>query len=179
MEPRAMIIYRRPAPEEAEAFAALHVHCWQESYRGFVPNHLLDAAKPRDRFSMWYDITVNPRRIVIGAFDGKRPIGLAVAGEPHEKILEDENGQLAALYILNSHQRLGIGRELVGHAASTWLAMGGHSMSLSVIAGNLGAIKFYEALGAVFVKDDIYNWDGNQLPTKTYIWPNLAKFAKV
>ena len=174
-----MITYRKPKPEEADAFAALHVLCWQQSYRGFVPDHLLDSAKPHDRFSMWHDITVNPRRIVLAAFDGNQPVGFAVAGEPHEKILEDENGQLAALYILNSHQRLGIGRELVGRAARAWLAMGGHSMSLSVLAGNLGAIRFYEALGAAFVKDDIYDWAGTQLPTKSYIWSDLAKIAKV
>ena len=174
-----MITYRKPQPEEAEAFAALHVQCWQESYRGFVPNHLLDSAKPEDRFAMWRDITVNPRRIVIAAFDGGLPVGFTVAGEPHERILEDDDGQLAALYILKTHQRLGIGRELVIRAATEWLAMGGHSMSFSVFAENLTAIKFYEALGAAHVKDDVFDWGGTKLPTKTYLWQNLAKIAKV
>ena len=173
------ITYRKPSPAEADTFAALHVKCWKESYRGFVPDHLLDSAKPEDRFAMWRDITVNPRRIVIAGYDGVQPIGFTVAGEPHERNLDDEDGQLASLYILKSHQRLGIGRELVSRAASHWLTIGGQSMSFSVLAGNITAIKFYEALGAVLIKDDVFDWSGTSLPTKIYIWRNLAKFAKV
>ena len=173
------ITYRKPKPEEAEAFAGLHVQCWQESYRGFVPDHLLDSAKPEDRFAMWRDVTINPRRIVIGAFDRHQPVGLAVAGQPHERILDDEDGQLAALYILKSHQRLGIGRELVRRVATVWLAMGGRSMSFSVLDGNASAIKFYEALDAVLVKRGHFDWHGTNLPTRIYVFDDLAKIAKV
>ena len=173
------ITYRKPKPEEAEAFAALHVQCWKESYRGIVPDLLLDAAKPADRHEMWHNIVVNPRRIVIGAWVDGEPAGFAVAGEPHERILEDEDGQLAALYILWRFHRMGIGRAMVRQVAKQWIGMGGKSISLGVLAANTGARQFYEKLGAQLVRTDTYHWDGHDLPNCIYIWHDLAKIAKV
>ncbi len=34
-------IFQRPLPMEAEAFAALHVPCWRESYAGILPQALM------------------------------------------------------------------------------------------------------------------------------------------
>ena len=174
-----MISYRKPRPDEAEVFAALHVRCWQESYRGFVPDHLLDSAKAEDRIEMWRNVPINPRRVVIGAYEGDQAIGFAVAGEPHERILEDEDGQLAAIYIAKSHHRLGIGRELVKRSAAEWQAMGGHSLSVCVLEGNTQAIAFYEKMAAKFVKNDMHDWGGNKLPVRIYLWPDLTKIAKI
>ncbi len=172
------MIYRRPTSDEAEVFAALHVQCWKESYRGIVPDSLLDAAKPEDRFEMWRNIVVNPRRIVIGAWVEGEPVGFAVAGEPHERILENEDGQLAALYILQRFHRRGIGRELVRQAAEQWQAMGGTSMTIGVLAANTRARAFYESLGAELVKTGTYNWSGHELPDCVYFWRDLAKIGK-
>jgi ribosomal protein S18 acetylase RimI-like enzyme len=173
------MIFRRPLPAEAETFASLHVQCWKESYRGIVPDTLLDAAQPRDRYEMWHNIVVNPRRIVIGTWVEGVPAGFVVAGEPHQRILENEDGQLAALYILKRYHRMGIGSALVQQAAAQWRAMDGTSMSIGVLAANMNARAFYESLGAKLVRTGTYNWSGHEMPDCIYIWRDLAKIGKV
>lgn len=168
-----MIEYRRPSLDEAGIFAALHVQCWREAYKDIVPAELLAQVTPEKRIDMWRDVPVNPTRIVIGAYDEGIAVGLAVAGAPHDNIRENEDGQLAALYVLEKFHRLGIGRALVQQCAAQWLAMGGHSISLSVLAKNRTARTFYESMGARFLKSSVYGWDGVPIPTAIYIWDDL------
>ena len=172
-----MIEFRRPRADEAETFAALHVQCWREAYKDIVPAELLAQVTPAKRLPMWRDITLNPARIIIGAYVDGAAAGLAVAGLPHDSIHDSEDGQLAALYIRQEYHRLGIGRALVNRCAAAWLAMGGHSLSLSVFAANNSSRAFYEAMGARFMHLSEYIWDGVPLPTAIYIWDDLTKLT--
>lgn len=124
------ITFAAPSLPEAEAFAALHVACWQEAYRGVVPDEILDRVTAADRLSLWNAVLADESRVVIGAYEGGAPVGFVMAGPPLEPLFEGMDGHVPAFYIRASHHRRGIGRRLLGRAAAGWLSRGGRSLAL-------------------------------------------------
>ena len=153
--------------------AALHVQCWREAYTHFVPPEVsatFDASRMAER---WQEHIDNSNRFLIAAFDGDVPVGFINQGRPVEKIFDEMDGHIAAIYVLQSHYRRGIGRTLIGMAAQDWLSKGGHSIALGVLSENIRARSFYEALGARFVQAGTFEWAGHLLPDCVYVFENL------
>ena len=173
------ITYRRPQPDEAEAFAALHVQCWRESYPAYLPPELMASFSTQKRLPMWQAALVNPQRFILGAYVGGRPVGFVMSGPSEEKFIAAQDGHLWALYIAATQHKRGIGRALVYAAAQHWLAMEGKTITIGVLAENKAARAFYEKLGAKLLKYGTYNWDGFDLLDCLYIFDDLAKIAKV
>ena len=174
-----MITYRKPLPEEAEAFAALHVQCWREAYATYLPPQLMASFSTEKRLPMWQSALLNPQRFVLGAYAGAMPVGFVIVGPTDEKFIAAQDGHLWALYIAASQHRRGIGSQLIHAATQHWLAQGGKTMTIGVLAENRPARAFYENLGAKLLKYCTYNWGGFDLPDCLYIWDDLAKIAKV
>jgi ribosomal protein S18 acetylase RimI-like enzyme len=165
--------FRRPTIDEASAMAALHVQCWREAYSEILPNELLNSFNDETRLPMWQSVIPNADRFVLAAYDDAKPVGFVISGGSDEKHIEDQDGHLWGLYIAVDYGRRGIGRRLIASAASDWLARGGTSMTIGVLAENIRARSFYEALGAKLVKLGTYKWDGYPLPDTVYIFENL------
>lgn len=173
-----MITYRKPKPDEAEAFAALHVQCWREAYTPILPLELVATFSSDMRLGMWQAATADSERFVMGAFSEAVPVGFIISGATKEKYIDAQDGHLWGLYICASEQNQGIGRKLVEMAHGHWVSQGGHSMTVGVLAANVPALRFYERLGETLFKHGTYDWNGFALPDCTYIWQNLAKLAK-
>lgn len=173
------VTYRRPMPNEAAAFAALHVQCWREAYSAYVPAALLAGFSAEKRLPMWEGVLATAERIVVGAYVGENPVGFIIAGPTPENLVENQDGHVWALYIVATQHRRGIGRELMAQTASKWLGRGGTSLTIGVLSANQPARAFYESLGAKLVKTGIYDWDGHELPDCTYLIDDLAKLAKL
>lgn len=107
----------RPArPEDAEGMAHVHVQSWGETYRGIMPDEVLDhpeALSRRER--MWTAILTDERyaaNTVAVAEDDGRIVGIAMSGPSRE---EGADGwrELHVLYLLAAHHGTGIGRRLL------------------------------------------------------------------
>jgi len=164
------MILRRPLPEEAGAFAALHVQCWREAYSAILPADLVATFSSTTRLPMWQAVIANAERFVLGAYVEGLPVGFVISGTTPEKHIENQDGHLWAIYILGAHKGKGIGRELVRLAHADWAGRGGKTMTVGVLAKNKAARDFYEKLGARLVREGIYEWGGNKLPDCIYIW---------
>jgi ribosomal protein S18 acetylase RimI-like enzyme len=167
------ITYRRPSTEEAVAFAALHVQCWHEAYGKILPAELLATFSAEKRLPLWQKVIPDRERFVLGAFDQDRPVGFVISGPGKEQYIEDQDGNLDTIYIAASHYRMGIGRELLRHAAADWLERGGRTMTVGVLAENIRARSFYESQGARLAKLTTYVWDGHVLPDAIYVFEDL------
>jgi ribosomal protein S18 acetylase RimI-like enzyme len=168
-----LIEYRRPRLDEAEAMAALHVQCWHEAYAEFLPAALMSGFSNGQRLPMWQAAIPHPDRFVLAAYDLAKPVGFVISGSTDEKHIENQDGHLWAIYIDGQFHRRGIGRELIAAAAGDWLAKGGKSLTLGVLAENASARLFYEKLGARLVKTSTYDWDGYKLADAVYVFENL------
>lgn len=169
--------FGRPAPEEAADFAALHVGCWREAYRGIVPDALLEGATVETRLGTWQRALADEKQIVIGVWDRAEPVAFIMAGKAEEVLFDGIDGHVRALYVRSSHYRRGLGNRLMAEATRAWLAQGGRTLSVGVLAANERARRFYEAMGGRLVKTGTYVWEGHPLEDAIYLYEDLAAMA--
>ncbi len=155
--------------------AALHVQCWREAYTDILPAALLATFSAEKRLPLWQKVIPDQARFVLGAFDEAQPVGFVISGPSTEQYIEDQDGNLDTIYIAASHYRLGIGRQLLSHAAQDWLQRGGRTMTVGVLAENIRARSFYESQGARLARLTTYNWDGHDLPDAIYVFEDLKR----
>lgn len=112
---------RPPVPADAAAMARVHVDTWLETYRGIMPDELLDAPDLIDRRrQMWTQILAEaaPSKFTcaVAESDG-RIVGIAMAGPPENtESAEDELPEDRHLYVLYSYRSMhgtGVGQDLL------------------------------------------------------------------
>lgn len=121
---------RRPGADDVAEMARLHVRSWRETYRGVVPDDMLDDPEfVSRRERMWTALVTDPRysatTIAVAEREGE-VIGLASAGPS----VGDHSGpalQLYTLYVLTNEQGTGAGAALLeavldGNPAQLWVA---------------------------------------------------------
>lgn len=122
----------RPArADDAAAMAAVHVRSWQETYRGLMPDEVLDDPTFVDRRRLfWESVLEDPRnaehRAAVAEKDGGL-VGIALAGWPAEA--DDSTGrELWILYVLRAEHGSGAGAGLLdavldpAEPATLWVA---------------------------------------------------------
>ena len=167
------IVYRRATIEDASSVARVHCASWRSTYPGLIPDHVIDAwADIERRTDGWRRIIAErPETLWLATRDGE-VIGFAdggVAREPNDGVA----GQLFGIYLLASAQRNGVGRELVAHVFSDLHRCGFGSARVEVLKGNLPAIRFYEKLGARFVREAPFEMMGEAMIELVYVWDEL------
>jgi GNAT superfamily N-acetyltransferase len=168
---------RAPVLDEAEAIARLHIACWREAYEGIVPAAALAAADVGERAAKWRRSLADPDSFVRAAFDDGSPVGFILARPNADPAIPGADGQVAALYVLRSHYRRGLGSRLMAAAAHWWQIRGGTSLGLGVLAANARAMAFYQRLGGRLAKTGIYDWNGHALPDVIYVFDDLTRLA--
>lgn len=124
---------------DADKLASVHAQSWRETYRGLLPDGLIDSKEERMR-GVYESALSNPgtSSYWVATWDGE-VVGLAIAdalGPGDVRLLE-----VKALYVLYDHQRKGIGSILLNHAVGTAPCL------LWVLEGNEPAIAFYRGQG--------------------------------
>lgn len=140
---------RRAAPADAERLAEVHIQCWRETYRGMLSERFLASQDPASRLSLWRRLLESPEPADAWvACDGGTVVGFAgvrhvPAGDVTHDAPPPSSGSLElwGLYLLASHQGLGLGRRLLE------AALGNSAASLWVAADNARAIGFYRRFG--------------------------------
>ncbi|UKA67457.1 GNAT family N-acetyltransferase [Arthrobacter sp. FW306-05-C] len=140
---------RRAGPGDVERLAQVHVRCWQETYRGMLSDAFLASVDPAGRLRLWRHLLDRPEPAeawvacdggtVVG-FSGARRLPAPGSPEGHPPPSSGDL-ELWGLYLLASHQGLGLGGRLLEAAIGTSAA------SLWVAAGNKRAIGFYRRFG--------------------------------
>ncbi|HYP20288.1 MAG TPA: GNAT family N-acetyltransferase [Chloroflexia bacterium] len=138
---------REATIEDVPAIARVHVDSWRTTYKGIVPQRILDQLTYEGREELWRRVLSpdNSSFVYVAEEDGQ-VVGFACGGPAREDEAPNHAGQLYSIYILQEHQGRGIGRRLFEAVVRELARMGLHSMALWVIADN-PACGFYEALG--------------------------------
>jgi GNAT superfamily N-acetyltransferase len=162
----------RPAtPADAEAIARVHVQSWREAYTGIVPARFLDALSVERRTMMWLEITTTRAEdsFVYVAEDATAGIvGFASGGAQRDSEIDYE-GEVFALYLLQTHQKQGIGRRLL-HAVTERLRAEGYQSILIWVLSQNPSRHFYEYMGGVYVTEKEIEIGGVILPEVAYGW---------
>ena len=164
---------REAAPEDAEAIARVHVESWRTTYPGIMPQDHLDDLSLVASTETWSLVLRGGSQAKTSVFvaeqDGGEIVGF-VSGGAERSGDPDYQGEVYALYLLQSAQGHGFGRRLVQTLACRLSSDGYRTLLIWVNAQN-PARHFYEALGGVAARtgqreirgityDDIgYGWD--------------------
>lgn len=174
---------RRATVDDAAAIAEVQVASWRTTYRGLIPNETLDGLSVAVRTERWREILAGQGQVTFVAEtmqDGRREVVGFVDGGPN-RVLDPPfdvfSGEMNALYLLASHQRLGLGQRLVRALAAALLELGHPSMIVWVLETN-PARGFYERLGGRFVGAHEIEIDGRMYPDIAYGWDDIAMLLR-
>lgn len=164
--------------EDAEGIAFVHVNAWKETYRGLMPDSILDGLSVQQRTLTWSNRLNDPHdpyhRILVAEAKDKivafASYGKELASDP------EHEGELFAIYVLKEFQGQGIGRSLVRRVAEGLQAMNITSMLVWVLADNPYQ-KFYERLGGVYLREKMFEIAGASLKEKAYGWKDISSLA--
>ncbi|HJU48987.1 MAG TPA: GNAT family N-acetyltransferase [Gaiellaceae bacterium] len=137
----------RPAvPADGPSIAAVQRRTWHATYRGILPDDVLDGFDVDAAGRRWTAAVASPRpdsAVFVAEREGGVVGFAAVAG------VEDEAGvgEVEAVYVAPEHQERGLGRGLLDAAVGSLSALGFTEGILWVAAANHGARGFYERLG--------------------------------
>ncbi|MBA8990884.1 GNAT superfamily N-acetyltransferase [Curtobacterium pusillum] len=137
---------RRAAPGDAPAMARVHVESWRSTYRGLMPDELLDDAQfvvRRERF--WTAALTDERfaanRVAVAEHEGE-VVGIAMSGPSTDST---DAVQLYVLYLLDGHHGSGAGSALLDVVLDA-----GDDVVLWVADPNPRAQAFYRKRGFAF-----------------------------
>lgn len=168
---------RAATMDEAETLADLHVRCWRETYAGIMPASYLDNLKAEDRVEMWRERLAMPDRFIRVA--GAQPCGFVISGPRRASMPDHADGEIYSIYLLQSAQGQGLGKDLFAAAQRDWLDRSGQALQLSVAAANAGARGFYERMGGVVVGEGSFQAECQKVPEVIYRFPwSAMSFAR-
>lgn len=169
------MIIRPAAVADAAAIARVHVDSWRTTYRGIVPDEVLAALSYEEREGRWVGGLSDRSKFVYVAEDAGSVVGFA-AGGPERTQDPLYKAELYTIYLLESHQRRGIGRHLAEILVERFRKEGFSAMLLWVLAAD-PARKFYEALGGAEIRARKDRVRGVMLDEVAYGWADLGKFG--
>lgn len=158
---------------DAPAIARVHVDSWRSTYSGIVPADYLAQLDYGQREQDCYDRikAKRERQFIYVAQEVGEVVGFA-SGGPEGSGNSTYDGELYVIYILEAHQRQGIGRLLVSHLAGRLLHAGMGSLLVWVLADNPFR-RFYERLGGQPVAEQSVSIGGAELKEVAYGWRDI------
>ena len=164
---------------DAPAIAALHVASWRAAYRDLAPAEVFEAMDEPLRLRRWTETLSAPadRQVVLLAERDGRLAGMGMAASPSEAAF-GERGEIRSLYLDPAFQRLGLGRRLMSALAVRIAGWGYGGAALGVVAGNDGAVAFYQALGGRLAGrylDPGPLWRSENL---IFVWDELSELGR-
>jgi len=170
----ACLEIRPAAPDDAAGIAHVHVSSWRTTYRGILPDVVLDGLDEGRRTMSQGNRLLNPpdgERTFVAVADGGI-VGFAVCG-PARVPIERYSGEIYGLYLVQSYQRMGIGRALVRQAVRALAEDGHRSIYLWVLQRNPSR-AFYEALGGLPLRRKMIHIAGVRRMEVAYGWTDLS-----
>ena len=175
---------RSATESDIPALARIHVAGWRDSYEGIVNRTFLDDLTEDQRVADWQKwFAEGVMQTLIAEDEAGIPCGFISFGKLRTPIPGGSpirplySSEIYAIYILESYQRKGLGRQLMRAAALKLKEMKHRSACLWVLEKNEKAISFYKELGGqrcgkkdieiggTKVKEVAYGWRDTTLLT--------------
>jgi GNAT superfamily N-acetyltransferase len=167
---------------DAQAIARVHVQAWRESYRGLVPDRLIEALSVERNAQMWADILERGESCIVLVVEHlgsegyqAEVVGFGSATTARRREL-GTSGEVTAIYLLDKVKHRGIGRMLLTGLFGVLAGRGHRSAGLWVLGHNHPTRRFYEALGGRPGPQRIVTDAPAEMHEIAYIWDDLRAF---
>ena len=171
------MLIRKALLQDAQAIAKVHVDSWRTTYAKIVSSEFLESLAYEQREKMWISILSEPAGqtfIFVAKTTERQVVGFVSAGPLRQGESDDAyQGEIYALYLLQSYQRQGIGRDLFRAAVTELNRRGMLSLLIWVLAAN-PARAFYEAMGGTYVREKEIKIGDQRLGEVAYGWQNTT-----
>ncbi len=171
---------RRAQREDYGAIARVQTDGWRDSFRGLMPDSVLDGPLLDDHRVLW--------RRMLGARGGGfgdmgfpwlavgptgKVIGFSAFG-PVRGSSWEHDAEIYALYVDTEWRGHGIGRALVRQTAQGLMAQHRRSLLLWALEDNSKARAFYDRIGGKVIDREAHCFGGVWLPEVAYEWRDMA-----
>jgi GNAT superfamily N-acetyltransferase len=173
-------LLRSATPADAAGIARINAESWRDSYRGIVPDTVLDRPLEADFLRQWRGLAEgNPAgQMILVIEDEDRTLHGFVSAGPARRPRLNFDAEVYALYVAKESRRMRLGSRLLGAAAQRLALFGKTSLMLWVLEANQTGRTFYVGLGGAelaAVRDEpVY---GAKLATVAYAWTRIASLV--
>ena len=168
----------RPATvDDVVDIARVHVSSWRSTYRGLMPDAVLDGLSVERRADFWRGVVERAKNQFVFVVEEEGRIVGFVNGGLEQEADPHYTAELYALYLLKEHQGRGYGRALFRATAETFVERGHTTMLLWVLSTNPSK-SFYERLGGTYLKTKPLELGGETLEEVAYGWDNLPSLLR-
>jgi ribosomal protein S18 acetylase RimI-like enzyme len=168
----------RPATETDSAeIGRIHVAAWRETYRGLMPDHVLDSLSEEKRAAQWRSgLSRGEKGPLIFVAEGPEDSlqGFVAAG-PAREAERPWQAEIYALYLLRAGQGRKMGYALMHRLASALRERDRRTVGLWVLTENARARAFYERLGAGWVEQRVDRSEGWACDETAYAWEDFPQ----
>jgi len=164
----------RPAlAPDARGIARAHVESWRSSYRGILPDSIIDRVDVGQRVETRSRILADPAIVQLVAYDVTHGdiVGFCDAGESRRRHVVRADGEIYALYFVPHAKRHGLGSEMFDQCRTILRARGLVSLVIWVLEANDPARRFYEAMGGKPGPRIPSRVGGFGVIERAYLWP--------
>jgi GNAT superfamily N-acetyltransferase len=161
---------REAVIEDADGIARAHTDSWQTSYRGILPDTVLDRIDVGQRAETRRRILRDKAIYQLVAYDVTHGdvVGFCDAGASRRHV--PYAGEVYAIYMVQHAKRHGLGQEMFEHVQRWFTAREMHSMIVWVLEHNHHARGFYEAMGGRVSTSLESRVGGYPVTEVAYVW---------
>lgn len=164
---------RAARPADARAIAEVLVASWRDSYRGILPDDVLDRLDVEDRTISRREILRDGSGLQLVACDTTYGdvVGFCDAGPSRRP--GPWEGEVYAIYLAHHAKRHGLGTRMFDDVMAWLHGRGARSMIVWVLERNDHARRFYEALGGKAGPRWRSSVGGQPVTELGYVWEEL------
>lgn len=166
----ARFAVREATLDDAEAIARVHTESWQTSYRGILPDSVLDRIDVGQRADSRRKILADRGIFQLVAYDVTHGdiVGFCDAGRSRRHV--PQRGEIYALYMIHRAKRHGLGQEMFERVQAYFAQQGIRALIIWVLENNHHARGFYEAMGGVRGTSFPSRVGGFPVTELSYVW---------
>lgn len=171
---RYAVRVRQAVEADARALAEVHVASWNDTYRGLIPDAVIDARTVERREIMWIR-TLSDLEQRVGVKTAEVDgwvVGFLHVGPTRTPALGFSH-EVYAIYVHPDYLGGGVGRMLMSTVGTLVVPLGMSSLFAWVLRENAPARRFYESLGGVAVAERVEEMDGAALVEIAYGYDDL------
>ena len=164
---------REAVVDDAEGIARVHTDSWQTSYRGILPDTVLDRIDVGQRADSRRKILRDRSVFQLVAYDVTHGdiVGFCDAGASRRHV--PFAGEVYAIYLAHRAKRHGLGHEMFERVQAWLVAQDMRSMIVWVLENNHHARRFYEAEGGKQSSRVQSRVGGYPVVELSYVWDRL------
>jgi GNAT superfamily N-acetyltransferase len=170
----------RPATvEDARRIARLHVDSWRSTYRGIVPDSILESLDLEERTEIWRREMTDSTRdqfVFVAVAEDDEVVGFVSGGPERSGDYPEYTGELYAIYVHDTWHGFGIGRALVETGTHELVRRGQRSMLIWALSAN-PACDFYRHLGGELIATQTITAGQKRLEESAFGWKNILMIS--